>query len=67
MEKTNNMSRIKRSKKIFTNEDTVCKRAWIDQALAGVRGRFAGGEEGLESTERPSKPNLYVVDSSRPR
>ena len=67
MDKSKIMSHIKRSKKIFTNEDTVCKRAWIDKALAGVRGHFGVGEEGSESTERPSKTCLYLVDSDRPR
>jgi len=67
MEKSNNMSHIKRSKKIFVNEDTVRKRAWIDKALAGVREKHTTGEEGFEPTERPSKPQLYLVDSDRPR
>ena len=67
MDKSKIMSHIKRSKKIFTNEDTVRKRAWIDKALSGVRGRFGVGKSGVESTERPSKSHLYLVDSDRPR
>jgi hypothetical protein len=67
MEKSNNMSQIKQNGITFTNEETIRKRAWIEKALDGVRGRFVGAEDILESNDRPSRPNLYVVDSKQSR
>lgn len=61
------MSETKHSEVTFTNAATVRKRAWIEKALASVKGRFTAGEDGSESTEKAGKPNLYVVDSNRPR
>jgi len=61
------MSHTKHSEKTFTNAETVRKRAWIEKALASVRGRFTSGEDGSESTEAAAKPQLYVVDSNRTR
>lgn len=64
-DKSKTMSRTKHSEKTFTNMETVRKRAWIERALASVRGRFTAGEDGSESIDRPAKPDLYVVDSNR--
>jgi len=61
------MSENKHSDISFTNAETVRKRAWIERALDGVKGKFAGREDGIESTEKAGKPNLYVVNSKRSR
>jgi hypothetical protein len=61
------MSDRKHSERSFTNAETVRKRAWIEKALASVKGRFAGGEVDIEATEQPEKPNLYLVDTDRRR
>ena len=61
------MSKTKHSEITFTNTDTVRKRAWIERAIAGVKGKFTGGEDGSESIEKAGKPHLYVVDSNRTR
>lgn len=61
------MSQTKHSEKTFTNLETVRKRAWIEKAIASVRGRFTGGEDGPESTDTALRPDLYVVDSDQPR
>lgn len=61
------MSDRKHSKIAFTNAETVFKRAWIERALASVRGRFSGGEDDNDTIDKPGKPNLYVIDSDRPR
>lgn len=61
------MSETKHSEISFTNAETVRKRAWIEKALESVKSRFAGREDGIESTEKAGKPNLYVVNSNRSR
>ncbi len=56
----------------FRNADTLHRRAWIDRALSGVRGRLHPDDEsdlaaaapppvtGPE-TLPPARPHLYVV------
>lgn len=66
-DKSKTMSKKKHSDISFTNEETVRKRAWIEKALASVKGRFSSGEDRIESTEKASKPDLYVVNTNRPR
>ena len=61
------MSKSKHSEVAFTNAETVRKRAWIEKALASVKGRFTAGEGDLDATDKAAKPNLYVVDSNRHR
>ncbi|MFQ5634083.1 MAG: hypothetical protein ACE5G3_01955 [Gammaproteobacteria bacterium] len=61
------MSKIKHREVTFTNAETVRKRAWIEKALDSAKGRIADDEYGSESTEKSSKPSLYVVDSNRSR
>jgi len=61
------MSDIKHSEISFTNAETVRKRAWIEKALASVKERFTGREDGIETTEKAGKPSLYVVNSNRSR
>lgn len=61
------MSKTKHSEVTFTNAETVRKRAWIEKALASVKGRFTAGEDGSDTTDKASKPDLYVVDSKRTR
>ena len=65
--KSKTMSKSKHSEVTFTNAETVRKRAWIEKALASVKGRFTAGEDGSDLTEKAEKPNLYVVDSDRAR
>jgi len=55
------MSRIKHSDNIFTNELTRNRRAWIDRALAGVKGKAEASRETVETCEESRKPDLYVV------
>ena len=63
--KSKTMSETKHSEVTFTNAETIRKRAWIEKALASVKGRFTAGEDGSESTGKSRKPHLYVVDSNR--
>lgn len=65
--KSKTMSETKHSEVTFTNAETIRKRAWIEKALASVKGRLTVGEDGSESTSKARKPHLYVVDSNRPR
>ena len=47
------MSKIKHSDNIFTNELTRNRRAWIDRALAGVKGKAeASGERRPKPVKR---------------
>ena len=65
--KSKTMSETKHSEVTFTNAETIRKRAWIEKALASVKGRFTVGEDGSESNGKSRKPHLYVVDSNRTR
>jgi len=67
MNKSKTMSETKHSDTTFTNAETIRKRAWIEKALASVKGRFTDGEDGSDSTGSARKPHLYVVDSNRTR
>jgi hypothetical protein len=59
------MSEKKHSETIFANEKTRQRRAWIDRALAGVRGNPEPGEEPGEVADTSRKPHLVVVSSNR--
>ena len=61
------MSDKKHSDKIITNEDTVNRRAWIEKAVAVVKGKVDTGEDAVDACEQPAHPNLYVVNNNRPR
>ena len=61
------MSEAKHSQTIITNEETRRRRAWVERALAGVRGRFAGKDVLADAPEKSPGPDLYVVGSRRPR
>jgi hypothetical protein len=67
MENKKTMSDRKHSDKLITNEDTVNRRAWIEKAVSVVKGKFTGGEDSANTAEQPNQPNLYVVDTKRPR
>lgn len=60
------MSDNKHSDSLLSNETTRQRRAWIDRAMAGVRGKVKDrGEAAVDA--KPSRPRLYVVGSSRRR
>lgn len=57
---------------MIRNQDTLHRRAWIDRALSGVRGRLHAGDEGEPGQVTPppvpeaaslpaARPRLYVV------
>jgi len=58
------MSNRKRSDWYFANEGTICRRTWIERALAGVRGMTAMDEESIEAKKVNRRPKLYVVNSN---
>ena len=58
------MSNRKHSDGLFENEDTACRRAWIEKALATVRKLMETSEEITEAPEESTGPNLYVVNSN---
>jgi hypothetical protein len=65
------MSDDDRDRPLIRNEDTLRRRAWIDLALAGVRGRLRPAELGEGSQPPPdpapadtAEPN---TDGGRPR
>lgn len=62
----------------FRNADTLHRRAWIDRALSGVRGRLQPDDEGdlCQVVQPPAtgpatlpaaRPRLYVVRSRASR
>lgn len=68
------MSDDERDPPLIRNEDTLRRRAWIDRALAGVRGRLKPAELGdapvmpaelgqgsAESQLDGGRPQLYLV------
>lgn len=66
------MSDNEKDQPMFRNEDTLHRRAWIDRALSGVRGRLPQDEEGelarnaAPTVSRPTpmpgqRPRFYVV------
>ena len=74
------MSDNERDHPLIRNEDTLRRRAWIDRALAGVRGRLKPAELGeapvaseastAEPAEPPgegSRPKLYLVRNAETR
>ncbi|MCL4792004.1 MAG: hypothetical protein KJ040_08135 [Gammaproteobacteria bacterium] len=61
---------------VFRNADTLHRRAWIDRALSGVRGRLHLEDEGelaqaaqppMTGGRLPVRPRLYVVRSRASR
>ena len=61
------MSDMKHSDDLITNEDTVNRRAWIEKAVSVVKGKVTDGEEAVDTSEQSKNPNLYVVNTNRPR
>lgn len=68
------MSDEDRDHPLIRNEDTLRRRAWIDRALAGVRGRLKPAELGEppvapEAAEPADggRPRLYLVGKSNSR
>lgn len=53
---------------LIRNEDTLRRRAWIDQALASVKGRLRPAElgEGPVVADAPGSPNEVGSRSQRP-
>ncbi|MDJ0927052.1 MAG: hypothetical protein QNJ73_05300 [Gammaproteobacteria bacterium] len=61
------MSDTKHSAPLIKNQDTLRRRAWVERALAGVRGRSSTAEDApIDQSDSP-KPKLYVVGSNRAR
>ncbi len=70
------MSDKERDYPLIRNEETLRRRAWIDRALAGVRGRLKPDELGEAPATAPpvvvepppagdgSPPKLYLVRNS---
>ena len=67
-----NMSDKENEQMTFRNADTLHRRAWIDRALSGVRGRLHPDDEGdlaqlvpppvtAPTTLPVARPHLYVV------
>jgi hypothetical protein len=56
---------------LIRNEDTLRRRAWIDRALAGVRGRLKPDELGEAPSAlpgpAPAEPPESAADGSRPK
>ena len=72
MRRNQNMSDNENEQIVFRNEDTLHRRAWIDRALSGVRGRLHADDEGEPAQAAPARltdpailpparPQLYVV------
>lgn len=74
------MSDNDRDHPLIRNEETLRRRAWIDRALAGVRGRLKPAELGdapvraeasaiepAEPAADGSRPKLYLVRNSETR
>ncbi|MEO7386132.1 MAG: hypothetical protein ABIX37_04275 [Gammaproteobacteria bacterium] len=54
------MSDEDKDRPLIQNEDTLRRRAWIDRALAGVRGRLKPAELG----ETPAMPEAASADTA---
>ena len=67
------MSDNDRDYPLIRNEDTLRRRAWIDRALAGVRGRLKPAELGEAPTRLPEPApaetavEVPAEDAGRPR
>ena len=65
------MSDKERDYSLIRNEETLRRRAWIDRALAGVRGRLKPGELGEAPTATPppvvEPPPVTGQDSGPPK
>ncbi len=64
------MSDDDRDRPLIRNEDTLRRRAWIDQALASVRGRLRPAELGeapAAPESAPVEPPGATADGSRPK
>jgi hypothetical protein len=55
----------KTSEQEFANEDTICRRAWIEKALASVRSIARRDAEATKANDKTEKPRLYVVQNNR--
>ena len=68
-EKLTVMSDNERDYPLIRNEETLRRRAWIDRALAGVRGRLKPDELGEAPTATPPvvvEPPLVTTQDSGP-
>ncbi len=64
------MSDNERDHPLIRNEDTLRRRAWIDRALAGVRGRLQPAELGeapVASEASAAEPGEPAGDGGRPK
>ncbi len=65
MQRNKTMTHRQHSKPLITNEATLRRRAWIEQAVAGVRGRLGGPIP--DERPEPPKRHLFLVDNGRSR
>jgi hypothetical protein len=71
------MSKNHDKEDLFTNEDTLVRRAWIDSALDSVRSRLGGSpdsgesadfdEESGQSADRSAAPGPASKRAERPK
>ena len=61
------LSEFKHSQTVITNEETLQRRAWVERAIAEVRGRMSAAPVAPERAERSQRPKLYVVGSRQSR
>lgn len=63
------MSDEDQDRPLIRNEDTLRRRAWIDQALASVKGRLRPAElgEGAVAADPPGRPPDPAPGPRRPR
>ena len=53
---------------MIRNQDTLHRRAWIDRALSGVRGRLHAHDEGEPGQAvQPPVPEAASLPAARPR
>lgn len=72
LDRKQNMSDKENEQTAFRNAETLHRRAWIDRALSGVRGRLQPDDEADpdpvvqlpltgSATLPPAGPHLYIV------
>jgi hypothetical protein len=52
---------------LLSNEDTLRRRAWVDQAVARVRRRLDEQDRQKAAADRPERARVFVIPSRKPR